>query len=211
MEHDFWHERWTQGQIGFHEPQANALLVRWFDALELSAGQRIFLPLCGKTLDIHWLLERGMHVVGVELSELAVRQLFDELGVAPAVSHVGALKRYSAVGIDVFVGDIFSLDADTLGSVDAIYDRAALVALPDAMRVRYAEHLVSLTDRVRQLVICVEYDQAVMNGPPFAIHEADIRSYYDDVYQLESLARISVAGGLKGRCPAHEQVWLLTR
>lgn len=211
MEHDFWHDRWTQGQIGFHEPQANALLVRWFDALELSAGQRIFLPLCGKSLDIHWLLKRGMQVVGVELSELAIRQLFDELEVAPAVSHVGALKRYSADGIDVFVGDIFSLDADNVGSVDAIYDRAALVALPDAMRARYTEHLVALTERVRQLVICVEYDQALMNGPPFAIHEADIRSYYDDVYQLESLARVSVAGGLKGRCPAHEQVWLLTR
>lgn len=83
MEHNFWHERWAQDQIGFHEPQANALLVKWFDRLGVGTGQRIFLPLCGKTLDIHWLLGRGLCVVGVELSEVAIVQLFEELGVKP--------------------------------------------------------------------------------------------------------------------------------
>jgi thiopurine S-methyltransferase len=77
----FWHDKWQRNQIGFHEPQANPLLLAHFDSLSLRAGSRIFVPLCGKTLDINWLLARGQRVVGAELSEIAVQQLFAGLGV----------------------------------------------------------------------------------------------------------------------------------
>ena len=74
MEASYWHERWGENRIAFHEKQANALLVEHFKRLELDAGARVFVPLCGKTLDIGWLLGRDLRVVGVELSELAVQQ-----------------------------------------------------------------------------------------------------------------------------------------
>ena len=170
MEHKFWHERWADGRIGFHEPEPNRQLVRWFDALGLSPGQRVFLPLCGKTLDIGWLLSRGLRVAGAELSELAIRDLFDDLGIAPQVTGQGELKLYSTAGLDVFVGDIFELKADALGDVDAVYDRAALVALPEAMRARYADHLMALTAGAPQLTVCFDYDQSVMSGPPFCVN-----------------------------------------
>lgn len=141
MDAEFWPRKWADNDIGFHERELNPLLVGHLPALALAKGCRVFPPLCGKTLEIHWLLSRGYHVAGVELSRKAVEELFVELGVAPVVSACGQLERFSAPGVDVFVGDFFDLSSALLGPVDATYDRAALVALPEGTRGRYAAHL----------------------------------------------------------------------
>ena len=96
-----------------------------------------------------------------------------------------------------------------LGPVDAIYDRAALVALPKEMRDRYTEHLVQITENAPQLVIAYEYDQSVVNGPPFSVSQDEVRRHYTDSYNLTLLATADVPGGLKGKCSATEHVWLL--
>jgi thiopurine S-methyltransferase len=209
MEPEFWLQKWEQGETRFHEGQANALLVKHFEALSLEAGSRVFLPLCGKTRDIHWLLSKGCHVAGAELSRIAVEELFVELGVAPEITAIGAMRQYSAEGVDIFVGDIFDLTRDALGPVDAIYDRAALVALPDTMRDRYAPHLVEISGRARQLLICFEYDQSLVDGPPFSIGDTEVRRLYAETYALTALDTVDVAGGLKGICPAQETIRLL--
>ena len=165
MEPAFWHERWSSNQIGFHQKDINAMLMGQLKVLDLSPGSRIFVPLCGKSHDIAWLLSQGYSVVGAELSKLAIDQLFEELNLIPEISATGALLPYRAPDIDIFVGDIFDLDADTIGPVDATYDRAALVALPQDMRERYAQHMSRLTHSAPQLLICFEYDQNVMQGP----------------------------------------------
>jgi thiopurine S-methyltransferase len=164
MKADFWHDRWAAQKIGFHQRNANALLVAHFAAIGLAPGGRVFVPLCGKTRDIAWLMAQGCRVVGAELSETAVQQLFAEIDIVPEVTAVGALTRYAVEGLDVFIGDIFALTSEDLGHVDAVYDRAALVALPDTMRGRYVDHVVAITGAVRQLVVTFTYDQALMNG-----------------------------------------------
>ncbi|NMF90433.1 thiopurine S-methyltransferase [Aromatoleum petrolei] len=211
MDASFWHAKWERNEIGFHGSEAHSLLVDHFDALGLPPGSRIFLPLCGKTLDIHWLLAQGHRVVGAELSPLAIQQLFAELDVEPTVSRVGALERYSTEDLDVYVGDIFEVTAELLGPVDAVYDRAALVALPPAMRPRYTAHLAAITLAAPQLLICFEYDQRQHAGPPFSIDADEVRQHYADRFDLTRLAQIDVAGGLKGKCPATESVWLLRK
>jgi thiopurine S-methyltransferase len=206
MEHNFWLDRWQTNQIGFHLSDANPLLVKHFKALALPAGSRIFIPLCGKTLDITWLLSQGYRVVGAELVEMAIVQLFNELGVPPNITTVGELKRYSAHNIDIFVGDIFNITADMLGAVDATYDRAALVALPSEMRVRYTTHLKTITQHAPELLITFEYDQALVQGPPFSVNAAEVKSHYGDATLLESN---DLPNGLKGQYPAKEATWLV--
>lgn len=206
MDPEFWQRRWADNQIGFHESQVNPLLVAHFTVLESPPGARIFLPLCGKTLDIDWLLARGQRVAGAELSALAVAQLFERLGVAPSVERIGGLERHRAQGVEIFVGDIFMLGAEQLGAVDAVYDRAALVALPAAMRSRYAAHLRALTQDAQQLLVTLEYDQQLVEGPPFAVGAEELR----DLYAGRSPALISQQHqplGLKGRFPVTEIVW----
>ena len=209
MDGDFWRQKWRDEQIAFHQPAAHPMLVAHFAALGLREGARVFVPLCGKSLDIGWLLGAGFRVAGAELVETAVEQLFAELGLEPEITDAGALKRYAAERIDIFVGDIFKLDAGTLGPVDAVYDRAALVALPAAMRQAYAAHVAAITARAPQLLITFDYDQSRMEGPPFAVAEGEVRGLYEGVYDVVLLANAEVAGGLKGMCPAIETGWAL--
>ena len=209
MDASFWHQRWEKNEIAFHESAANPLLVKYFKDLCLAKGSRVFVPLCGKTLDIGWLLSSGYRVAGAELSETAIKQLFIELGVEPAISEVDQVKRYSATHIDIFAGDIFHLSGKILGPVDAIYDRAALVALPEQMRNRYAAHLMEITDTAPQLLICYQYDQALVDGPPFSISNEEVNRHYRGRYELTLLGSADVSGGLKGKCAAKENVWLL--
>lgn len=209
MDTDFWLQRWHNNEIGFHQSDANALLAAHFEELRLERGARVFVPLCGKTLDIAWLLSRGYRVTGVELSELAIQQLFEELRVKPRVSEAGKLKRYNAVDLDVFAGDFFDLSADAQGPVDAIYDRAALVALPGNMRKRYARHLMAITGKAPQFLLTFEYDQSGMDGPPFSVSGTEVRRLYEDSYNVTLIESKDIPGGLKGKVAATEDAWLL--
>lgn len=210
MDASFWKDRWERNEIAFHEKQANRFLVKYFKELSLAKGSRVFVPLCGKTLDIAWLLAQGYRVAGAELSEIAVTQLFEGLGVVPKIADVGGVQRYRAQNMEIFVGDLFQVTREMLGPVDAIYDRAALVALPKDLRDRYTEHLVKISDNAPQLVIAYEYDQNVIGGPPFSVSNDEVRWHYNDSYDLTLLVSADVPGGLKGKCPAKEHVWLLS-
>lgn len=192
MEKQFWEEKWRAQELGFHLPFVHPILKRNLAAFNLPAGATVFLPLCGKTLDIGWLLDQGLRVVGVELSELAVSQLFESLGVRPDVSPWGDGRMWRHGALTVFQGDFFALTTDDPGDVAMVYDRAALVALPAAMRERYAAHLATVTARAPQLLITFEYDQNRMDGPPFSVPAEDVERLYGSSHVLECLSRKDV-------------------
>ncbi len=189
MDPAFWHQKWHNGELGFHLPQVHPLLQRYLGELSLKAGQTLFLPLCGKTLDIGYLLEQGYSVIGAELSGKAVTDLFASLNRQPEITPWQGGNRYRQGDLTVFQGDIFLLTPDDLPTVDAIYDRAALIALPDTLRARYARHLQTLTHRARQLLITLEYDQQQMAGPPFSVDQEEVETRYGDHYRVTSLSR----------------------
>ena len=213
MQASFWHNKWEENQIGFHLQEANPLLVKYFSALKLTQGSRIFLPLCGKSLDIALLLAMGYQVAGAELSAIAIDDLFHSLNLTPKITQKNSITHYSAPNIDIFVGDIFDVTPAMLSKVDAIYDRAALVALPVEMRKKYSAHLITLTQHIKtpapQLLISFEYDENLHAGPPFSVGADEVNAHYHASYDITLLASEKVEGGLKGKCPAIEHVWLL--
>lgn len=187
MKADYWHNLWDTDDIGFHMKETNKFLLKFFSLLKLEKNSRVFIPLCGKTKDIKWLLDNGYRVVGAELNENAIKELFDFLGLEVTTTNIGSLILYSSKNIDIFVGDIFKLDKTTLGKVDAIYDRAAIVALPTEMRKQYTSLLLNLTDNVPQLIVSLDYVQSLMEGPPFSVKEPHLKDYYSDFYNLKLL------------------------
>lgn len=209
MNQKFWMQKWKRNEIAFHKNEAHPLLTRFFGSLALKPGSRVFIPLCGKTRDISWLLSQGLRVAGAELSKIAIEQLFAELQLSPTVTDFGSIQRHSAKDIDIYVGNFFDLPKDLLGRVDAVYDRAALVALPEQMRQRYAVHLTQITQAASQLVVSYDYDQSLAVGPPFCVSGAEIRNLYGGAYGLTHLARVDAPGGIRGLCPAAETVYLL--
>jgi thiopurine S-methyltransferase len=208
-ENNLWLERWKNREIGFNQNEVNPFMVQYFERLNLVQRSKVLVPLCGKTIDISWLLAEGYGVVGIELSETAVMELFEELEVVPRVSILDELTLYSAENLNVFVGDIFKVTAELVGKIDAIYDRAAIVALTKGLRVEYTEHLRAMTNKAPQLLLCFEYDQSLMNRTPYSVEEVEVKGHYAEHYEIELLVRKTIAGGFKGKLPASDVVWLL--
>lgn len=210
MEKHIWLERWEKGLTGFHNDEVNPLLTKHFKELELPLSSRIFVPLCGKTLDIGWLLSKGFSVVGVELSEMAVKELFEALGEEPYIMQEGEHLHYHAENIDIFVGDFFTLTPQMIGNIDAVYDRAAIVALPEDMRIDYTGHMLKLAGNTPQLMTTVVYDQSLMNNSPFSVDKEELERHYGKHYTITQLDMMKVEGGLKQVKDVTEYVWLLS-
>ena len=184
MEADFWHNRWENNLTGFHLDEVNPYLVEYWQGLNLNNAGRVFVPLCGKTLDLLWLSEQGYQVVGVELSALAVEAFFVENEIEVERQTIGDLAIWKSENISLFCGDIFNLTPAILGQIDAVYDRASLIALPPAMRQDYVKKLIELTPSAPKLLITLEYEQAKMEGPPFSVTEKEISELYHGYFEV---------------------------
>ncbi len=175
MEPQFWRDRWAEGKIGFHQGHPNGMLER--HVALLGERRRVLVPLCGKAVDLAYLAGHGHTVIGVELVEDAARQFFD--GTSPVITRHAEHVEYEAGGVAIFVGDYFTATPALLGRVDALYDRAALIALPPELRPRYVEHTTALlAPGSPGLVITLEYAQDQMAGPPFSVDEAELRALH---------------------------------
>jgi thiopurine S-methyltransferase len=193
MDADFWLNKWREGNIPFHQEQVTPLLPRFWSLLAPPVGSRVLVPLCGKSLDMIWLAEQGLRVLGVELSQLAVEQFFAENGLHPVVEESTLGSHYVAGNIEILCGDIFRLDAATLHSCGSVFDRAALIALPPAMRAGYVQHVYGqLPEHYQGLLITLEYPQAQMKGPPFSVAEQEVEALYAGHSTVERLMRSDI-------------------
>lgn len=191
MKKEFWLERWEREETGFHQNETNPYLHQYWQELHLANGSEVFVPLCGKSLDMLWLRKQGHPVLGVELSALAVQAFFKENGYPPHHVTSGKFDRCEADGIRILCGDFFDLNKGDLAKVNAVYDRASLVALPPEMRERYANHLVNiLPPRTQILLITFDYHQPEMPGPPFAVSVNEVGALYREHAEIRLLAQL---------------------
>jgi thiopurine S-methyltransferase len=195
---EFWAERWQSGRIGFHEGKPNDLLVQHVARIETKPRMRIVVPLAGKAVDLAWLAARGHEVVGVEFREEAVRAFFEDRGIDATVGDIGGMPSRSAGGVTLVCGDFFAVRAEDLGTFDAAYDRAALIAVEPTAHARYvAQYRALLDENAPILLIAVTYEGDVSLGPPWSIDEAAIRTLFAG-YRIELLSTraVSVPDGL---------------
>jgi len=220
MNPEFWHKRWQEKRIGFNQSAVNPLLTEYINHLDLAAGSRVFVPLCGKSIDMVWLAAQGYDVVGVELVETAVQEFFAEQNIQPIVSQHAEnpdIKYYQGQLVDdeeqqtitLWVADIFALTSTDIGTIDAIYDKAALIALPADMRPDYSEQIRKVSDNAPQLLITLNYDQSKKDGPPFSINSEQLQQYYGSHYQLCELSSEPASIGSAPNLKVTEHIWLL--
>ncbi|MFD2166418.1 thiopurine S-methyltransferase [Thalassotalea euphylliae] len=201
MEAAFWHGVWERNTIGFHQDSIHPFLSGALEKHLLqdkiarkskSDLQRaVFVPLCGKSLDMFWWAERAK-VVGNELSGIACRDFFTEQSLDYTSHQAGKFTVYSYEEITLYQGDFFSLKADELPSFTYIYDRAALIALPEAMQQAYCDHLSSfIEDGTTLYLISVEFPEEELKGPPFPIVSKDVESLFSG-FDIELVAERDV-------------------
>lgn len=190
MDHEFWLERWNNNQTGFHQSSIHPLLVKYWPNLT-QPRTNVFVPLCGKSKDMHWLQHQGLEVVGSELSDKAMNEFIEECEISFTSREVGSFISHKAVGYRMIVGDFFNLNKGQIGAVDCVYDRAALVALPTEMRDQYVQQLQSLlSPGTEQLLITFEYDQSKREGPPFSIDQQEVERLYASWCDIELLESV---------------------
>jgi thiopurine S-methyltransferase len=175
-----WLDRWEKGRTGWHEAAGNAgLQSHW----QVTTG-RVLVPLCGKSPDLAWLAQRGHEVVGVELSGIAARAFFAEQGLSYQLDQDGPLDVYRCTELPVtlYCGDYFSFTAEPF---DALYDRGALVALEPGIRGQYVAHTRSLLrPNSSRMIVTLEYDQSLVQGPPYSVGSDELEGYWDDLVRV---------------------------
>ena len=196
MEADFWHEKWEADSIGFHQARTNKHLQQWWPEAEIAQDSEVFVPLCGKSLDMLWLHEQGYKVTGIELSQKAIESFFKENDLSFERHTDGPFEIFSgtgkAEGIKLLAGDFFALTADHCRNVSAVYDRASLIAMNDDLRPQYAQQLAAILPAGSiSLLLVIDYDASKMQGPPFPVPASMVTKLFTKNFDIHELAHYS--------------------
>jgi thiopurine S-methyltransferase len=191
MQESFWHDMWANGVVGFHQKEMNAFLTQHWQKLGLTGNETILVPLCGKSLDMLWLAKQGHNILGVELSQQALDEFLTENAITAAPITHAHYCGYQLEQMRLLCGDVFHLSAEDCQDVQGVYDRAAMVALPPAMRVQYVAHLRKILPKgTSYLMITMQYDQSLVQGPPFSVPEDEVRQLFAGVESIEKVEEI---------------------
>jgi thiopurine S-methyltransferase len=215
VKESFWKNKWKKNEIGFHLDEVNPHLEKFFSKLELNLEDQtkgtILFPLCGKSKDMIHLNKMGYHVTGVEFSELAIHQFFDEQDISldqVNIEERGKFKRYSYKDITILQGDFFHIDKDSTGAVLGIIDRAAFVAIDPAMRKSYAEQLITLSHATAPIfMVTLQYETTEIAGPPFSVTEANVKEVFAEKFDLQMLCAQDCL--LKDKFQITENIWTM--
>jgi thiopurine S-methyltransferase len=183
-----WLARWENNKIGWHADSVNRSLIDYLELLELKPGDSVFVPLCGKSLDMIYLSEMGYLVIGVELSPVGVERFFDDNSLKYSVSEIDGFVLYQSERIKIYCGDYFTLNTKHLSNVSAVFDRASLIALELDLREKYAQHLtVIIPLDTRILLLTLIYPQYQMSGPPFSVSNSEVESLFSSAFKYRQL------------------------
>lgn len=213
----FWIKRWIDGAIGWHHQETNPHLLSHWHKLDIVPGSTVFVPLCGKSLDLVWLQQQGYPVVGVEISQKAVAEFFLETGVTPERSRSGAFEIFKAGDYTLLCGDIFRLEAEHIQGITAVYDRASLVALNQRQRRDYAELMAAiLPSGCSMLLVAMDYPKTEMQGPPYSVPEAEVVELFGDNFAIKKLHNLDLLQDTdrytdKGLSRLSEQIYMMER
>ena len=172
-------------------------------------------PFCGKSLDMLWLKDQGFDVLGIEISPIAVESFFAENHLQPVISEHENCSISAVDDLQILCGDFFDMGMDDIEGVEAVYDRAAMIAMPPEMRASYCLHLQTITDRrIPILLVTLEYSETEMQGPPFSVNEQEIREHYENDYRVSVLDTMDILADeprfqQRGLSRLQERVYLL--
>ncbi len=184
MELSYWQSRWRKGNIGFHMDEGYPGLKKHWEKLSIGSSCKVLVPLCGKSMDLIWLAQRTELVTGVEVADEAVESFFSENNLSPTVSNKGLFEIWRANNIEIWKGDFLKFPEHNTVTFDLIYDKAALVALPQDFRKKYVQKIIRLTGKgAIYLLHHFIYPENEMTGPPFSVTPNEIDTLFQNYDQ----------------------------
>ena len=186
-----WSNIWEINDTGFHLTSANPVLAK-YEKVFFSNHSRVFVPLCGKTVDLIYLADKGHEVYGCEFLEGPVKEFFREndldFTVSDDVEGIGPVYKAKSKKIIIYLGDFFALKSHTIGKFDAIWDRAAMTAVLPSKRADYVESIKNLiTSHGKFLLNTLEIKGAEYRGPPFSMPFEVVEKLFSASFEVKML------------------------
>lgn len=192
MQISYWQSRWQNNNIGFHNPEVNSYLVEFFDVVIPPNASSVLVPLCGKTKDLLWLRDKGLHVIGIEAVQVACEAFFLENQLDFSIRKRFGFTIYQADQLEIWCGDFFKLPDEIIQNCSFVYDRACIVALPIELRNKYAAKINGCSPNTHVLMHTFSYDQEKMSGPPFSVPDEEIQLKFGTNWNIHTLFDNSV-------------------
>ncbi len=200
MQHEFWRNAWAKDKQGWHQATANIHLQKyWEQFVNDMTSEKVFVPMCGQSIDMLWLNDNGHSVVGVELDQGSIERFFDKHQISHSRTSLGSLLTFGSDRLAIHTGDFFELTTSHLYGAQLVYDRASLIALPKHMRQDYANKLRQLLiEKSKILLITITYDEKEMSGPPFSVSDEEVFQLFENGFEVKKIASSSDPGLLGG-------------
>ncbi|MCB0272149.1 MAG: hypothetical protein KDD46_03965 [Bdellovibrionales bacterium] len=198
---DYWKKRWLSGDIGWHQNEVHPLLVKYYDAYSLRNENHFFFPLCGKTLDVDWILQKGHQVTCVEISEIAIEEIAKRLHIHWQMRTENNFTVYQHDKLTIYKGDYFDCVNLDIPPIDVVFDRGAFVAIDPKKREKYANIYKKLHPK-KMFLVLYRYDLNASTSPPFAFEEGEIEKLLTsdfDIDKLEENEMLSQAPNMQNR------------
>ena len=194
-----WLKFWENNETNWHGDNVTQELIEYFELFELEPRDKVFVPLCGKSLDMLYIMNQGFSVIGVEISEIGVRQFFNENNLTYKITKVDDFDLYSTENLEIYCGDFFALTSKHLNKVKSVFDRKSLIALEPEVRQKYVKHLNDIISvGARILLVTLQYPQHQMSGPPFSVDKSEVESLFSMTFESRELRSFNdIENGLK--------------
>lgn len=176
-----WLSAWENGKAPWHQEEFHAILRKHTEKITNNlTNAKLFFPLCGKAVDILYLSQMGHEVIGVEYSELAVKQFFEENNIpfnAKLVPEVGVLYENNDCLIKIYCCDFFKFNSNLEKNFDGVWDRGALEAIEEAERGNYTR-IVKTICKPNAGYLLETADRPPGVGPPYYVSSEDISTLF---------------------------------
>ena len=194
-----WLKFWENNETNWHGDNVTQELIEYFELFELEPRDKVFVPLCGKSLDMLYIMNQGFSVIGVEISEIGVRQFFNENNLTYKITKVDDFDLYSTENLEIYCGDFFALTSKHLNKVKSVFDRKSLIALEPEVRQKYVKHLNDIISvGARILLVTLQYPQHQMSGPPFSVNKSEVELLFSMTFESRELRSFNdIENGLK--------------
>ena len=218
MEKTYWLNRWKAGKTQFNQPTPHRFLIKHFKTLSLQPQEQVFVPLCGKSIDMTWLMQQNQQVIGVEISPLAIADFLKENKLHTTSFGEGLFQVHQNASCTLYNGDIFNLTSQQLSEIKAVYDRGCLTALPPkTLRGQYVDWLkATIPLNTKILLIVIQHGASEINEPPFSTSFEEVNLCFNNdfsVTQLEKefITELPPHWAERGVYEAYECVYLLQK
>ena len=212
MDQNYWIGRWQRGETTWHQEEVEPSLITYFSDLEPT---RVLVPFCGKSRDLSWLIAQRHEVIGVEVSELACQSYFQENGISYRQISQGSSTLYQGGNVSILNADFLTIERSHVGEIGAVYDRAALIALPSDMRMQYTQQMIRLvrscakSQGFKFLQIILERTPTDPQGPPFSVTQKELETLYGGFFDIRFLHREDAGKGAIACTKREESAYLL--